>query len=128
MSVFVWILQAVLAIFFLAPAYMKMTTPKSKLLEKGQLQPGGSVLPIRFIGIMELLGSVGIILPRLLNIVPVLTPIAAVGFCVVLVGAFAVHFSKKEYKVLPVIVVAFVLSAIVAIYLFNQPVQDSLTS
>lgn len=118
MNIFFWILQVGLALFFLMPAITKMITCKQKLIEKGQLAPNGSVVPVRLIGIMELLGCIGIVFPLWLNIFPILTPIAAVGFCIVMAGAFAVHYIKKEYKLLPLVSLVFIASAIVAFYRF----------
>jgi DoxX-like family len=53
---------------------------------------------VKAVGAAEVLGAVGAILPRLLGIAPVLTPLAAVGFCVVMVGAVTVHFRRHEFK------------------------------
>ncbi len=92
---------------------MKLTTSKEKLVEKKQLSPGAPALPVRVIGLLELLGSAGIILPLATGILPVLTPVAAAGFCLVMAGAFAVHFKKKEFRILPLLVLIFVLSALV---------------
>lgn len=120
MNTFLWILQIILAMFFLMPGFTKLITSKNKLVEKGQLSPEGSVIPVRLIGIMEILGSIGMILPGLLNILPILTPLASVGFCIVMIGAFAVHYGKKEYKMLPILSIVFILSAIVAFYRLNH--------
>jgi hypothetical protein len=51
-------------------------------------------------------------------ILPILTPITAVAFGVIMLAAFAVHIKKKEFKVLPPIFIAFILSVIVAYYRF----------
>jgi hypothetical protein len=118
MNTFLWIAQGLLAAFFIMPAFTKLTTPKAKLIEKGQAAPNGNVLPVRVIGLMELLGAAGIIFPWLLGILPVLTPVAAVGFCIVMAAAFAVHFAKKEYKILPMFVIVFILSGAVAYFRF----------
>ncbi|RAK02754.1 DoxX-like protein [Larkinella arboricola] len=114
MDIFVWVLQISLALFFMAPALMKIKTPKREMIEKQQLAPGESILPIRALGVIEVLGSIGIILPLWLGILPVLTPLAATGFCVVMVGATIVHYKKGDYKVLPLLVVVFIAAAFVA--------------
>lgn len=118
METTLWVLQGLLAAFFVMPVMMKLTSTKNQLIEKQQLKPGDSVVPIRVIGVLELLGIIGIILPQLTGIFPVLTPVAAVGFSLVMVGAFFVHLNKKEYKVLPMLVVVLVLSATVAYFRF----------
>ena len=118
MHTFIWIVQAALAAFFFMPGGMKVITPREKMIEKGQLKPGDSIIPIRALGIVELLGIIGLILPSWLNIVPILTPIAAIGFCIVMVGAFVVHFRKKDFRILPLLVAIFILSALVVWYRF----------
>jgi hypothetical protein len=120
MNKFIWVLQIVLALFFIMPGVTKIITPKKDLVEKKMLTPDGSVTPIRAIGLMEVLGCLGMILPMWLRIRPVLTPIAAIGFCVVMAGAFAFHSSKGEYKILPLLVIVFIISATVAWYRFKK--------
>lgn len=101
----IWILQGLLALWFVMPAYMKLTAD-------------GLPTPFRMLGVLELLGIIGIILPLWFNFLPVLTPITAVCFVIVMIGAFGVHFKKKEYKMLPGIFMALVLSVVVAYYRF----------
>ena len=119
MNKFVWALQIILALFFIMPAVAKLATPTATLVEKGMLKPTESQLPIRAIGLLELLGCIGIILPMSIRVAPRLTPIAAVGFCLVMAGAFAVHTSKGEYKILPLLVAVFAAAAFVAWYRFK---------
>ena len=45
-----------------------------------------------------MLGAIGLILPRALNIAPVLTPLAAVGCAIVMIGAVVTHIRMKDYK------------------------------
>ena len=116
MHKFVWALQILLALFFIVPGVIKIITPKQELVEKKMLAPGDSEVPVRVIGLLEVLGCVGIILPLLLGILPVLTPIAAMGFCFVMAGAVVVHFNKGEYKILPLLVIVFIAAAFVAWY------------
>lgn len=101
----IWILQALLAIWFVMPSYMKLSADALPM-------------PLRVLGSLELLGIIGIILPQWLNFLPILTPITAVCFAIVMVGAFGLHFRKKEYTLLPGIFIALVLSVIVAYYRF----------
>ena len=119
MNIFVWFLQVALAMFFFFPALMKLTTSKGKLVEQKKMPPDGSIAFIRFLGAMEILGSIGMILPIWLDTYPILTPLAAVGFCIVMTGALLVHFKKKEYKLLPLLSLVLVLSATVALYHFT---------
>jgi uncharacterized membrane protein len=71
---------------------------------------------IRFVGISELLGALGIILPLLTGILPWLTPLAAIGLATIQVLAiFTEHLPKREYNVIPVNIVMLALSAFVVI-------------
>lgn len=119
-NIVIWGFQILLALWFATPAYMKLTTPTEKMIEAKQLPPDGNPVPVRILGFLELLGIIGIILPRLTGIAPILTPITAVCFAVVMLGAFAVHFNKQDYKILPLIIIAFILSVVVAWFRFSE--------
>ncbi len=116
----IWVFQILLALWFMMPAYMKLTISKEKMIAAKQLPPDRNPVPIRVLGFLELLGIVGIIVPRLTGLLPVLTPITAACFAIVMIGAFIIHFNKHEYKVLPMIVIAFILSLIVAWFRFAE--------
>ena len=96
-NVLLWICQIFLAVVFVYSGAMKSTQSEEKLVAMGQT--GVENLPqvlIRFIGISEILGVVGIILPRLTGIMPVLTPLAAIGFGIIMILAAIVHFRRKR--------------------------------
>lgn len=114
-----WIMQGFLAVFFLAPAFIKLTSTRQQLIDKKMLEMDGKLLPVRATGIVDLLAAIGITVPVLVGMLPVLTPIAAIGICIVMTGAFILHSKKKEYKVLPFLTLAFVLALIVAYYRFQ---------
>ena len=80
-----WIVQGVLAALFLFAGGMKLITPMDVLAVMSPF-PGEF---IRFIGVCEVLGAVGLILPYALRILPGLTSLAAAGLVVILVGATA---------------------------------------
>lgn len=82
-----WTIQALLAALFLFAGVMKFILPPQAM------QQGPVVLPltfIRFIGVCEILGAVGLILPTLLRIRPILTPLAAAGLVIIMIGAVSV--------------------------------------
>ena len=66
---------------------------------------------VRFIGVVELLGALGLILPAATRIMPKLTPLAASGLLVVMVLASVTHISRGEY---PMIIANVVLGALAA--------------
>jgi len=120
MNTTLWVIQGILSAFFIMPGIGKVSSSKEKHIADGHLKENDSILPIRILGVLELLGCVGIVVPLLTNILPILTPITAVGFSLVMLSGMFVHTKKKEYKMLPMLIVVFVLSAVVAYFRFKQ--------
>ncbi len=119
MGVVAWILQIVLALAFLAAGGMKLARPKPALVGAGMgWADDFSDTAIKGIGALEVIGAVGLILPALTGIAPVLTPIAALGLAAVMAGAVVVHVRRKE-SVVPPLVLG-VLSLALAVILFTQ--------
>lgn len=116
MDKILWSIQALLAAVFLLAAVVKIRTSKERFIRAKVLTPGNSVLPIRAIGALEILGVFGIVLPLLINTMPVLTPVTALCFCMLMVGAAVVHLKRKEYIMLPLLTLVFLLSATVLFY------------
>jgi uncharacterized membrane protein YphA (DoxX/SURF4 family) len=85
MNVALWIIQALLALLFLFAGGMKLVMPIEEMLKQMPLPLPG--LFVRFTGVVEVLGAVGVILPALLGIRPGLTPLAAAGLVIVMIGA-----------------------------------------
>jgi uncharacterized membrane protein YphA (DoxX/SURF4 family) len=83
MNIALWIVQVLLAALFVFGGGMKLVLPIEKMTDQVAL-PG---LFLRFIGVCELLGGIGLILPSLLRIRPGLTPLAATGLIVIMIGA-----------------------------------------
>ena len=86
MNRLLWILQFLLALLFLFAGIMKFVIPAEQLT--GQMHM--SVAFLRFIGVAEVLGAIGLILPRLLHIRPGLTPLAAALLVPIMIGAVVV--------------------------------------
>ena len=118
MNTELWIIQGLLSAFFIMPGIGKVSSSKQKHFEDGHLKSSDSIMSIRILGILELLGCIGIIVPWLTGIVPLLTPITAVCFCLVMVAGMILHSKKKDYKMLPMLVVVFAFSVLVAYYRF----------
>lgn len=81
-----WSIQSVLAALFLFAGATKLILP----IEPMVAMSGLPAPFLRFVGVCEVLGAVGLILPWLLQIRPVLTPIAASGLIVIMAGAVIV--------------------------------------
>jgi len=85
-TVLLWIIQGLLALVFMFAGVMKFLMPIEEMTKQVPL-PG---LFLRFIGVAEVLGAIGLILPGLLRIRPGLTPLAAAGLAIITVGATVV--------------------------------------
>ena len=114
MNIVLWIVAVVLAAMFLLAGLMKITMPKEKLITTMQWAKTWSRPQLQALGAAEVLGGIGLVLPRALNIAPVLTPLAAVGCAIVMAGATIVHTRMKDYKGLGMPVMLLVLSVVVA--------------
>lgn len=92
MNTALWVGQVLLAAIFALSGALKSTMSRQRMLETGQTGAAAYPLPVvRFTAICELFAVVGLILPVLLGVAPVLTGWAAVGLAVVMVGAMAMH-------------------------------------
>ena len=114
MNIVLWICAGLLAATFLMAGVMKATMPKEKLLPTMKWARSWSVPQLRALGTVEVLGAAGLILPRALNIAPVLTPLAAVGCAIVMIGAVATHIRMKDYKGTGMPATLLVLAVVVA--------------
>jgi hypothetical protein len=83
MNIALWIIQALLAALFLFAGGIKLITPIEEMTKQIAM-PGWF---LRFIAVAEVLGAIGLILPWLLRIRPILTPLAAAGLTVIMIGA-----------------------------------------
>jgi uncharacterized membrane protein YphA (DoxX/SURF4 family) len=115
MVIVLWVVQGVLALAFLLSGILKGFTPleglKKNMAWVGNV-PAGLV---RLIGIAELLGALGLILPVVTGIVPVLTIAAAVGLVLVMLSAAVFHASRKEYSTIGVNAVLLLLAAFIVV-------------
>jgi hypothetical protein len=121
MNIALWITQGILAAMFLMAGVMKSTQPVDKLLSSGVTWADRFPLStVRTIGFVELLGALGLILPWLLNIVPVLTPVAASGLAFVQLLALFHHARHKEGKAIVFNIVLISLAVFVAYGRFSS--------
>lgn len=115
MNIALWIIQTLLAIVFLMVGIMKITQPKEKLLKKG-MDAVEDFAPntVRLVGVLEVLGAIGVVLPALTGILPWLTPLAAIGLALTMVGATLTHLRRGEYPKITTTVILFALAVFVA--------------
>ena len=114
MNAVLWIVQAVLAAAFLVAGALKVSQPKQKLTDMMGWPGDFSPNVIKGIGTVELLAAIGLILPAATGIATWLTPLAGVGLAVLMVGAMATHYRRKEPQMIVTNVVIFALAVLVA--------------
>jgi len=116
-NIALWAVQALLALVYLAAGGMKVVRPREQLVASGRFDwmKDTSDAGVKAIGAVEVLGALGLILPELTGIAPILTPIAAVGLVVVQIGAIRVHLTRHERQPLPANGILLLLAAFVAV-------------
>ena len=118
MNVALWIIQILLAIVFLMSGSMKVRKSKDELKKMGGKQlewvDDVSARKIKLIGILEMLAGVGLILPQLTGIMPWLTPLAAVGLMLTMIGALMLNMRRGNRFAIIENIVLLLLAAFVA--------------
>lgn len=115
MGTALWIVQILLAVFFLFAGFTKLTQPIAKLASTNMKWAGSfPPLVVRAIGVLEILAAIGLVAPAATGILPVLTPLAAVGLILTMTGAIATHVSRGEFPILGMNLVLLALAAFVA--------------
>jgi uncharacterized membrane protein YphA (DoxX/SURF4 family) len=112
MNVALWIVQVLLALLFLWAGGIKLVMPIEEMMKQMPLPLPGWFL--RFIGVAEVLGAIGLILPGLLGIRPGLTPLAAAGLVVIMFGATVLTLMTGDITMALIPLVVGLLSAFVA--------------
>lgn len=115
-NLILWAVQLLLGVAFLAAGVMKLTQSFETIREKlggwaDDIGPTG----VKLIGAVELLGALGLVLPMLTGILPILTPIAAIGLGIVMVGAAATHLRRSEMGAIAPNMVLLALTLVVAV-------------
>jgi putative oxidoreductase len=114
MNILLWIIQVLLAAAFGLAGFAKVSQPLEAL---GSMIPWVTAVPVllvRSIGVAEIAGALGLILPGLTKIQPRLTAFAGVGLVLVMLLGSAFHASRGEFGNIPVNLVLLVLAAFVA--------------
>jgi uncharacterized membrane protein YphA (DoxX/SURF4 family) len=115
MNIVLWIVQVLLAAMYGMAGVMK-TFQTSKAKEQLPWAKNRSDGFVRFVGISELLGALGLILPLLTGVLPWLTLLAAIGLTLIqLLAIFTEHLPKKEYNVLPINILLLALSIFILV-------------
>jgi len=119
MNTTLWIVQSLLALAFIAAGTMKLFAyEKYKTMSEKKGPTGLTRGLITFIGIAELAGGLGVVLPAATNIAPWLSPWAAVGIATIMLLAIGFHARRRESMVAPAIF--FLLAAFVVFGRFSH--------
>lgn len=115
MNVALWVVAGLLAAAFLAAGAMKLSQPKEKLAASGMgWVESFSAGQVKAIGALEVLAAIGLIVPPLVHVAPVLAPLAATGLVLMMIGAAVTHARRGEFPQIAVNVVLLALAAFVA--------------
>jgi len=95
MNIVLWVLQVLLALAFLAHGLMFLSPPPEVAVQMNAVLPRWFQL---FLGVAEVLASVGLTLPGLTRILPGLVPLAAAGVMIVTCSATILHLSRGEFS------------------------------
>ncbi|MEU1398505.1 DoxX family protein [Micromonospora zamorensis] len=125
MNVVLWIIQILLAVVFAGAGFAKLTQPKDKLRDMMRWVDPVPPTQVKALGAVELLAAIGLVLPPLTGIATVLTPLAATGLVIVMIGGILVHLRdmkkqdtaeqrRKELQGAITCAVLLVLAAVVA--------------
>jgi len=113
LNITLWILQALLAAFMIMAAVMKFM-PIEKMAPKMHWMGEAPGIVVRLLGLIDLAGGLGLILPGLLRIKPRLTAWAAMGIVALMISAMIFHVSRGEAPVIGVNIFALLIAAFIA--------------
>jgi uncharacterized membrane protein YphA (DoxX/SURF4 family) len=113
MNMVLWVVQILLALAFLMAGSLKVTQPIQKLATNMGWVNSLPSQAVRLIGTLEILGAIGLILPAVTGILPWLTPLAAVGLVLTMIGAMILHVQRGEFPSLGVNLVLLALAAFI---------------
>ena len=121
MNTVVWIAQGLLAVAMLGAGAMKLAQSKEQLMASGSMDwtEDFPEPQIKGIGTLEVLAAIGLILPALLDVAPVVVAIAAVGVVLLMLGAAATHLRRGERQMVPVNLVIAAIALFIAIMRFG---------
>jgi hypothetical protein len=114
MNILLWTLQILLALAFLLFGGTKIAVSRDKLRERMAWVDHFSTPMVRFIGVMETLGALGLLLPAATDIASILTPLAATGIGTIMIGAMVTHTRLREYSGIVVNLALLAIAAVIA--------------
>jgi hypothetical protein len=103
MDVALWIAQGLVAFAMLGAGGLKLITPRVKLAEKFKWAASWTDTNVKLLGLPEVFGAVGLTVPLLAGLLPILTPVAAVCLLILMAGAVKTHLDLKEPPITPAV-------------------------
>lgn len=120
MELAVWIVSWVLAAAFVFGGAARAILPVETLAKVGLAWVRDVPDPlVKMIGALEVLGGLGLVLPVLTGILPVLSPIAATGLALIMLGGLVFHLRRREWQGVPITLVLGAAAAFVAVARFG---------
>ena len=121
MNTAVWLAQGLLAVAMLGAGAMKLTQSKQQLMASGNMDwtEDFPEPQIKGIGTLEVLAALGLILPALLDLAPVLVGVAAVGVVLLMLGAAATHLRREEGQMVPVTLIIAAIAVFIGVMRFG---------
>jgi uncharacterized membrane protein len=114
MNIALWIVQGLLGAMFMFAGLSKLFQPKEKLKDRMPWVNDFSAGTVKFVGMSEMLGGIGLVVPWATHIVPVLTPIAGIGLAIIMILAGIYHLGKDEYRGVIICSVLLLLNVFIA--------------
>jgi hypothetical protein len=119
-NIVLWVIAGIVAAVFAVAGAMKLTQPKAKLAASGMAWTEDfSDSQVKGIGVVEILGAIGLILPAATGVATFLTPLAGAGLAASQLLAAALHVRRGETNMLPINIVLAALAAFVAVMRFG---------
>jgi putative oxidoreductase len=115
MNIALWVVQGLLALLFLLAGIMKAFLPLATVKKN---LPWANDVPaalVRFIGISELLGAIGLVAPALAGILPWLIVAAAAGLVIAMLCATVFHIARREFTAVGMPIVLLLLAAFIVL-------------
>lgn len=119
MEIAVWIVTGLLAAAFVVGGAARALVPPERLAGLGLTWVTDVPVPLlKTIGVLEVAGGAGLVLPLLTGILPILAPVAACGLALVMLAGFVFHARRREWQGLPITGILFAGAVFVAVARF----------
>ena len=119
MDIAVWVVSWVLAVGFVVGGVLRVVLAPAQLERFGWGWAKDIPRLVKVVGVFEVAGGLGLVLPVLTGVLPILTPIAACALALVMALAVGFHVRRRDWRSMPVNIVFFALCVFVAVARFS---------